>query len=63
MGPSAKLTAVRIPLRPTDAVLAPLGPERDVFPLNRAVHRLELTYKLKVEEPGGHRPTLTMLNK
>lgn len=63
MAPTAKITTVQIPLRPVDDVLAPLGPERDVFPGNRDVHRLELTYKLKVEEPGAHKPTLPMLNK
>jgi hypothetical protein len=63
VAPTAKLSTVQIPLRPVDAILAPLSPERDMFPGNKAIHKLELTYKLRVEEPGGHKPTLPMLNK
>ena len=60
--PSAKLTAVHIPLRPCEAVLAPLPGKRDALPNNRAIHSLLLTYKLSVAEAGKHTVTLPPLN-
>ena len=63
MAPAAKLSSVCLPLRPIDAVLAPTAGARDALPENRTIHRLELTYKLKVEEAGGHKPTLPLLNR
>jgi tripeptidyl-peptidase-2 len=62
LAPSAKLSTVRIPLRPTEALLAPLG-ARDVLPNGRAIHSLILTYKFKVEEAGKHTITLPLLNR
>ena len=61
--PSAKLEFVRIPLRPTEAELAPLGGPRDELPGGRAIHRLILTYKLSLAEGGKVRPTLPSLNR
>ena len=61
--PAAKLTAVHIPLRPTEAVLAPLPGARDVLPDGRTIHTLLLTYKLTVAEAGKHTVTLPLLNR
>ena len=61
--PAAKLTAVHIPLRPTEAVLAPLPGARDVLPNGRTIHTLLLTYKLTVGEAGKHTVTLPLLNR
>ena len=61
--PSAKLTTVHIPLRPTEAVLAPLPGKRDALPNNRVIHSLLLTYKLSVTEGGKHTITLPPLNR
>ena len=61
--PSAKLTAVHIPLRPAEAVLAPLPGKRDALPNNRTIHTLLLTYKLTVTEAGKHTITLPLLNR
>ena len=61
--PSAKLTTLQFPLRPTDAVLAPLTNERDQLLGDRKAHALTLTYKLSVAEPGKHKPVLHMLNR
>ena len=60
--PAAKLTTVHIPLRPSEAVLAPLRGERDALPNNRTIHSLLLTYKLSVAEAGKHTVTLPPLN-
>ncbi len=61
--PAAKLEKVRIPLRPTEAVLAPLPGARDVLPNGRTIHTLTLTYKLSVAEAGKHCVTLPLLNR
>ncbi|CAL8469996.1 g9538 [Coccomyxa elongata] len=61
--PAAKLSTVRIPLRPTEAVLAPLPGARDVLPNGRTIHTLTLTYKLTVAEAGKHTVTLPLLNR
>lgn len=61
--PSAKLTTVHIPLRPSEAVLAPLPGKRDTLPNNRTIHSLLLTYKLSVAEAGKHTVTLPPLNR
>lgn len=61
--PSAKLDVLRIPLRPTEAELAPLSAPRDALPGGRTIHRLVLTYKLSLAEDGKVRPTLPMLNR
>ena len=63
LAPSAKLTKVRIPLRPAEAALAPLGAERDTLPSGRVIHALTLTYKLAVAEAGKHTVTLPLLNR
>ena len=60
---SAKLTTVHIPLRPSEAVLAPLPGKRDTLPNNRTIHSLLLTYKLSVAEAGKHTVTLPPLNR
>ncbi len=57
-----KLDTLRIPLRPTDAELAPLPFPRDTLPEGRVTHRLILTYKLSMAEAGKVTPTLPMLN-
>lgn len=62
LAPSAKLSTVRMPLRPSEAVLAPLG-SRDVLPNGRTIHSLTLTYKFKAEEAGKHTVTLPLLNR
>lgn len=54
---------MRIPLRPTEAVLAPLPGARDVLPDGRTIHSLTLTYKLNVAEAGKHTVTLPLLNR
>ncbi|MEW5318316.1 MAG: hypothetical protein WDW38_009545 [Sanguina aurantia] len=61
--PEAKLTTLRIPLRPTEALLQPLPGPRDLLPEGRTVHRLLLTYKLTVTEPGKYKPCLMLLNE
>ncbi|KAK9809052.1 hypothetical protein WJX72_008467 [[Myrmecia] bisecta] len=63
VNPGAKLTHVRIPLRPAETQLAPLLDPRDALPEGRVIHSLMLTYKLSVAEAGKHKPTLPMLNK
>lgn len=63
LSPSAKLNTVRIPLRPAEALLAPLPGARDVLPNGRTIHTLTLTYKLNVAEAGKHTVTLPLLNK
>jgi tripeptidyl-peptidase-2 len=63
--PSAKLDTVRIPLRPTDAGIAPaplLGP-RDVLPGGRTIHSLLLSYKLSLPEGGKVTPRVPLLNR
>ncbi|GAB4814120.1 hypothetical protein N2152v2_001166 [Parachlorella kessleri] len=60
--PQVKLDTLRIPLRPTDAELAPLPFPRDTLPQGRVTHRLILTYKLSMAEAGKVTPTLPMLN-
>ena len=57
-----KLDTLRIPLRPTEAELAPLPFPRDTLPEGRVTHRLILTYKLTMTEAGKVTPTLPMLN-
>jgi tripeptidyl-peptidase-2 len=55
--PTAKLDALRIPLRPAaGAEPAPLSGTRDALPGARTPHRLVLEYKLKLEEGGKVRP-------
>lgn len=61
--PTAKLDAVRIPLRPTDAELSPLSAPRDVLPGGRTIHRLVLTYKFSLTEGGKVTPRVPLLNK
>lgn len=53
--PTAKLTKVRLSLRPNgDTVeLSPLNTPRDQLPRNQTIHRLILTYKLTVSEGGS----------
>ena len=63
LAPAAKLEKVCIPLRPTEAVLAPLPGARDVLPNGRTIHTLTLTYKLNVAEAGKHAVTLPLLNR
>lgn len=63
LAPAAKLEKVRIPLRPTEAVLAPLPGARDVLPNGRTIQTLTLTYKLNVAEAGKHAVTLPLLNR
>jgi hypothetical protein len=63
LAPAAKLGKVAIPLRPSEAVLAPLGVERDMLPNGRMIHALLLTYKLAVAEAGKHTVTLPLLNR
>ena len=63
LAPAAKLGKVAIPLRPAEAVLAPLGAERDMLPNGRMIHGLLLTYKLAVAEAGKHTVTLPLLNR
>ena len=58
----AKLDVVQIPLRPTESTLTPLHPDRDLLPEQKTIHKLDLTYALKVEESGPHKPTLPSLN-
>ena len=61
--PSAKLTTVHIPLRPSESILAPLLGKRDALPNQRTIHSLLLTYKLTVVEAGKHTIRLPLLNK
>lgn len=63
LSPSAKLTTVHIPLRPSEALLAPLLGKRDALPNQRTIHSLLLTYKLTVVEAGKHTVRLPLLNK
>ncbi len=63
LAPAAKLSNVRIPLRPTEAVLAPLPGARDVLPNGRTIHSLTLTYKFTVAEAGKHTVALPLLNR
>ena len=63
LAPTAKLTKILIPLRPSHSIIAPLVSGRDSLPENKTVHKLELTYQLKVEESGSFKPTLPTLNK
>lgn len=63
IGPSAKLTALQIPLRPTDSSLFPLASSRDRLPGHRTAHALLLTYKFSVSEAGKYKPILHMLNR
>lgn len=63
VAPTAKLTTLLIPLRPTNSAISPLTPDRDGLPNNRTIHKQELTYELKAEEAGSYKPTLPMLNK
>ncbi|CAK0779170.1 hypothetical protein CVIRNUC_004710 [Coccomyxa viridis] len=62
LSPSAKLTTVHIPLRPSEALLAPLLGKRDALPNQRTIHSLLLTYKLTVVEAGKHTVRLPLLN-
>ena len=57
----AKLDVVQTPLRPIKAIISPLHPDRDLLPENRTIHKLDLTYKVKIEEKGPHKPTLPSL--
>ena len=61
--PQAKLEVLRIPLRPSEAELAPLCAPRDTLPQGRVTHRLLLTYKLTLAEGGKVTPTLPLLNR
>ena len=61
--PQAKLDVLRIPLRPSEAELAPLCAPRDTLPEGRVTHRLLLTYKLTLAEGGKVTPTLPLLNR
>ncbi len=61
--PQARLDTLRIPLRPTEAELAPLAAPRDTLPEGRVTHRLLLTYKLSLAEGGKFTPTLPLLNR
>ena len=63
LAPSAKLTTVHIPLRPSESVMAPLLGKRDALPNQRTIHSLLLTYKLTVVEAGKHTIRLPLLNK
>ena len=58
----ATLDVIQIPLRPVSSALSPLKPDRDLLPEEKTIHKLELNYKLKIEEAGGHTPTLPALN-
>jgi tripeptidyl-peptidase-2 len=53
--PTAKLTKVRLSLRPNGntAELSPLNTPRDQLPRNQTIHKLILTYKLTVSEGGS----------
>lgn len=61
--PSASLDALRIPLRPTDAALAPLPGPRDALWDGRVAHSLLLTYAFTLAEGGAVTPTLPALNR
>lgn len=54
---------MRAPLRPNEALLAPLSADRDLLPNGRAVHALTLTYKFAAAEAGKHTVTLPLLNR
>ena len=63
LAPAAKLSKVRTPLRPNEALLAPLSADRDLLPNGRAIHALALTYKFTAAEAGKHTVTLPLLNR
>lgn len=50
-------------LRPSDSTISPLAKGRDGLPNEKIIHKLELNYKLKVEETGSYKPSIPMLNK
>lgn len=59
----AKLQGVQMALRPSDSTISPLAKGRDGLPNEKIIHKLELNYKLKVEETGSYKPSIPMLNK
>jgi tripeptidyl-peptidase-2 len=61
--PAASLDALRIPLRPADAELAPLPGPRDALWDGRVTHSLLLTYTFSLAEGGAVTPTLPALNR
>ena len=61
IAPSAVLNKWTTRLRPTSAVVSPLGP-RDKFSENRQTYQLLLTYTLKQAEDGKVTPSLPLVN-
>ncbi|EQC32461.1 hypothetical protein SDRG_09788 [Saprolegnia diclina VS20] len=61
IAPSAALNKWTTRLRPTSAVVSPLGP-RDKFSENRQTYQLLLTYTLKQAEDGKVTPSLPLVN-
>jgi tripeptidyl-peptidase II len=59
--PAATLNKLHIPLRPATAQLTTLGTLRDALPGDRIMHRLLLSYKLKLAEGGAIVATLPAL--
>jgi hypothetical protein len=60
---SAALKTLHIPLRPVSACVSTLATERDRLPGGRIMHRLLLTYKLKLLEGGLVKAVLQPLQK
>ncbi|KAG2491863.1 hypothetical protein HYH03_009817 [Edaphochlamys debaryana] len=61
--PEARLTSLRIPLRPAESALEPLTAERDALTEGRVAYRLLLTYRTTLAEAGKYKPCLPLVNK
>eukprot|EP00210_Caulerpa_lentillifera_P001608 g1546.t1 len=63
INPSINLESVLLPLAPTESSITPFTFKRDVLPDSRVIHKLQLTYKLKLIEGGKITPRLHMFNR
>lgn len=61
--PIVNLNYIFLPLAPSDSNISPYTSKRDKLPDSRVIHKLSLTYNLKLVEGGKVTPRLMMLNR
>lgn len=61
--PIIKLNYIFLPLAPSESSISPFTSKRDELPDSRVIHKLSLTYNLKLIEGGRVTPRLMMLNR